>query len=737
VVAGNALYLLHIFNPNPLNLYSGLAAITHPGILAGLPSADPNSGITAQALGHLAAEDWLHGHVPWWNPFEGLGAPLAGEMQSAALFPLTILLAFSGGQVYLHLLLELIAGFSAYLLLHELRVGRTAATGGAVAFALCGTFAWFSHAPENPVAFLPMLLLGLEYAARDGHPKSCRGWVTIAVAIALSLYAGFPEMAYIDGVFAAVWAVARLIEVGPARRRRFIRTTAVGAGVGALLSAPIVVAFADYLPSANLGAHSGLFGGVSLPGPALSQLFLPYVYGPIDAFSSYDHSGTLSSIWGNVGGYLTASLLMLGLVGLYGRRRRLLRLAVALWLLVALGRTFGVPVLSALVNALPGMRDVAFYRYSPPTWTLALVVLATLGTHDLLQHRVPRWWIGVCGALSALAVALSVLRARVLWHELVGAADHRAWAVASVLWALGTIGTIGGAALFLRGRVRAGVMMSVLAFDALAMFVIPQLSAPRSATLYPAPVEYLTTHLGTSRFYTVGPIPANYGSYFGTASLNSNDVPEPKRYDSYLTDQLHLSVGSGPPASVAAATFMAHLTAFEDSGVKYLLTPSGFSLPVAPDGAHLKLVFSGPSADIYRVPSPGSLYKVGGPGCTVLADSLSKATVTCSSPRTLTRRELYMRGWSATVNGGAVSLEAHGDFQQVRLAAGRSTVVFSFTPPFMGPALVAFLAGLLLIAAGVVSRSRRRSPTWRRCAPLSAPSASAPHPPARRRAART
>src|SRR5580704_6860063 len=60
ILLGNSLYLLHVFNPNPLNLYSGLAAITHPGLTAGSPSADPNSGITSQALGHLAAEDWLH-----------------------------------------------------------------------------------------------------------------------------------------------------------------------------------------------------------------------------------------------------------------------------------------------------------------------------------------------------------------------------------------------------------------------------------------------------------------------------------------------------------------------------------------------------------------------------------------------------------------------------------------------------------------------------------------------------
>ena len=41
----------------------------------------------SQALGHRAALDWTHLRVPWWNPYEGTGMPLAGEMQSGALSP--------------------------------------------------------------------------------------------------------------------------------------------------------------------------------------------------------------------------------------------------------------------------------------------------------------------------------------------------------------------------------------------------------------------------------------------------------------------------------------------------------------------------------------------------------------------------------------------------------------------------------------------------------------------------
>ena len=93
--------------------------------------------------------DWLHLQPPWWNPFQGTGAPLAGEMQSAALFPFTIFTLAANGQLYEHILLELLTGVATYLLLRRLAISRWASTAAAIAFALNGTFAWFAHAPVN------------------------------------------------------------------------------------------------------------------------------------------------------------------------------------------------------------------------------------------------------------------------------------------------------------------------------------------------------------------------------------------------------------------------------------------------------------------------------------------------------------------------------------------------------------------------------------------------------------
>lgn len=77
-------YLVHIVTPGVLGFNSALATVPLGpwlGHNVGLPWVDPNVGYVSQALGHLSAVTLLHGHLPWWNPYEALGTPLAGEGQ--------------------------------------------------------------------------------------------------------------------------------------------------------------------------------------------------------------------------------------------------------------------------------------------------------------------------------------------------------------------------------------------------------------------------------------------------------------------------------------------------------------------------------------------------------------------------------------------------------------------------------------------------------------------------------
>ncbi len=726
VVAANLLFLLGIFDPNPLYWTSGLGIIHTGAVFAGQSTIDPNSGTTAQSLGHLAMLDLLHGRLPWWNPYEGIGAPLAGEMQSAAFFPPNLFVAAFGGQLPFHMLLEAAAGLATYGLLVRLDISRWIAAGAGCAFALDGAFSWFRHAAVNPIALLPLLLFAAERArtaAKEGRPGR---WALVALALALSVYAGFPEVAYLDGLFAVVWVLVRCAGLTRAQVLAYLRKLATGAVVGAALAAPILIAFADYLSSAFLGRHGTGFNDVALNRPASAALFFPYIFGPIFGYTANDPTGQLRVFWSNVGGYLTTSLLLLDLVALYARRLRPLRIALVAWILLALGRIYDIGPLHRLFDVLPVMNQVAAYRYLPPSVALASVALAALAVDDLRRREVARWFV-----LAALAVAVAVALilldvGRGLIDELSSTpANH--FAIASLVWGFGLIALVAGAALAFRGRLRTGVIVGLLVVDALAMFVVPEFSAPRSARVDMRLVDAVRSHAGLGRFYTLQPFTPNFGSYFDVGEVDVNDLPLPKAYASYITGHLDTNVLPNifigdtevrPTGPSPLQELVKNFAAYERIDVRVIVTKPGEIPAATVRSLGLKLVYADTLADVYVTPHPSPFYSVlsgtqaaasqasassGRASCTLSRQSIERVVAKCRRPSTLVRRELSMKGWTATVGNRRVPVRTEdGIFQEVALPAGRSVVTFSFTPPHEDAGLAAFLVGLAAVVGGWV-----------------------------------
>jgi Bacterial membrane protein YfhO len=705
VVLANLPYLLGYFDPNPLGTRSGLASSITQGLINGKPTIDPNIGYSSQAIGHLAALDILHLHLPWWNPYEATGMPLLGETQSAALFPPTLLTAFSGGQVYERMLLELIAGISTYVLLRRLRITRPAACAGAIAFALNGTFAWFAHAAINPVPFLPMLLLGIERAytaTRAGRPG---GWRLIVVAGGLSIYAGFPEVAYLDALMALCWLGWRAGCLEGGQRRTLAVKAALGGAGAALVSAPMLIAMSGFLGHADVGVHTtAQLGAEHLPASATAQLLMPYVYGQIN-------SDPRAEIWTMVGGYLSTSLLLFAAVGLCARARRGLRLVVLGWGLLVFARMYGQPpLLGHVIGVLPDMSKVEVFRYGTPALELSVIVLAALGLDDLArvpEHRRRLLWGAL--AIAGLVVA-AVLAARPVVHGLGAGFHHRPYFVASILWAALVVAAAAGIALLRNARTRALLLALVVVGDALALFVVPEFSAPRADRVDVAPVAYLQRHLGTSRFFTLGPVAPNYGSYFRLATLNINDFP-PTAYAGYVHARLDpvvdpgLFVGNfggwrprGAPSP--ESELMRHLDGYRAAAVRYVLTPAGQSLPQG--NRSFRLVRRTPTTWIYQLAGTSSYFTAH--GCQIRSNGRESAQLSCRGPSTLVRRETWFPGWTARVDGRLTPIRrVDGLFQAVSVPAGSHRIVFSFAPPGIGWGWLAVIGGCVLMCLPWVS----------------------------------
>ncbi len=116
-------------------------------------------------------------------------------------------------------------------------------------------------------------------------------------------------------------------------------------------------------------------------------------------------------------------------------------------------------------------------------------------------------------------------------------------------------------------------------------------------------------------------------------------------------------------------------------------------------------MFVSPSTWIYRL--GGSLPYFGAPGCITTSGARDSARVVCVRPSTLVRRETWLAGWSAQVDGHPTAIRrVDGLFQAVTVPAGSHRVTFSFTPPGMGWALTGLLCGCVLLLVPTV---RRRS----------------------------
>jgi hypothetical protein len=569
------------------------------------------------------------------------------------------------------------------------------------------------HAPANPVAFLPFVLLGIEWAREGALEQRRRGWVLMAVALALSLYAGFPETAFIDGLLAVLWLLVRLVGMPRRALATYAQSLVLGAVIGALLAAPIIVAFLDYLQHADVGGHGGAFARASLSAnSALPAQVMPYVFGPLSGFISQDPP--LEGFWGNIGGYLGAALCTLGVMGLAGRRHRALRIVLGAWVVVGLARLVGVAWALDLVNLIPGVKSTAFYRYAPPSWEMAVVVLAVLGLDDVLRRETSRWVVAASGAVMVAIGLLCWHAALPVLHALAGAPDSGAWARSSFAWSMAVVGAVVllclvpsfEAGSFRWESARAPVLTTVVLLDVIVMFATPEFSAPRRAVIDTNVVRYLDQYLAEQRFYTLGPLSPNYGSYYALSSLNVNDLPIPKAFENFVTRKLDSNVDPliftgttevDPNGPSPAQELVDNLAEYQAVGVKYVILPPGFPLPPS-RVAGIRQVYADRTADIVEIPHPAPLFGSAGGGCTVRTLSPTQASVDCPKPSTIVYRELSMPGWHAQVDGRPLAVHPHGPiFQSVDVPGGRSTVQFSFTPPYEGLALAAFAAGLVAL----------------------------------------
>ena len=637
-------------------------------------------GFTSEALGRLAAWDWLHGIVPWWNSYTGVGMPLAGELQPGVFFlPFTLLLWLPEGILWQQVSMQIIAGLATYALLRELGLSRLAALTGGALFALNGTIAWTPGPATGycSLPFLPLLLFGVERARKQ--QKGATSILIIGVATAWSILAGFPETAYISALLVLAWGLYRL--VSEPKRWTMARRAIAGFVLGLLVATPLLIAFVDYMrQSGSFGIHNG--GEKSLPWAAFSATLMPYVYGSLGTSL---HSLPLSQIWFAIGGYTDILIILMALVGLSSRSaHRGLKFILLAWILLAWAKTFGVPPVMGLINHLPLMKQTNFFRYAPPSWELAMIILAAFGLDDFM-NRTPGWRkpFGVAIGLLAIGIALAWPQ-RAFWERPKALVPFGFLLLGlSVAWALTGLFAAGLSWKRLPGRQCRMALACLLVFDAAIMFMVPQSASTRGDWLDASAVQFLGNHLGLSRVYTLGPIQPNYGAYFQVASINHNVEPVPKLWADYVERNLLPGYSSRDLGETFWAGEMRNaegeralgqnLADYLKLGVRYILTrPSQSPMPTTfvPSQSRERLV----TPRLQRLFSVLERFHFA-------ADDLAKPTIERFIAKAIFKVGLFFVGSAHPDDIHRGESVGNVDTAQVTLQRGQSVIISMLAPP--------------------------------------------------------
>ena len=328
---------------------------------------------------------YADGEIPLWNPYQGAGAPLAGNMISEVFDPL--LLAVNLHPTPLVWDISMIGAFvlgaaAAYLFARVLGLRVIPAVVTSAGFSLSGWFFLYSNNPfSRSYVFLPLLFLLVELVLRSRRLLPAFG---LAVVVAGNIYVGMPEISFLVLGSTAVYAVARLVQE---RRRMPLRVSLVrlgGAGVlGLMLAAPLVLLFLQYEPlSFNVHKSGAGNGSQSDPQWGLLNWLVPFFAKPPES----TFSPTVRS-WFGVG---------VGICSLVAMSGRTETRRLHTWLFVAIGGAVLLKIYEFRVfdwvGRLPIVEQVVFPAFAPPVASFAFAVLAGIGVQvlhrrDLLLRR--------------------------------------------------------------------------------------------------------------------------------------------------------------------------------------------------------------------------------------------------------------------------------------------------------------------------------------------------------------
>jgi hypothetical protein len=527
-------------------------------------------------------ELWREHTLPNWNPYSGLGAPLAGNLQSQPYYPLSFIYSLAPSPYAYNLwvvLRLLVAGLGMFALLRWYVSFFPALLGG-TAMMLTGYYIIHYDMPHLSVdVMLPALLCCVEYTLRKPGPASFASMFVVAFC---TVSGGMPESTLLLTAFTALYAIFawfRMLRAGRAVRRGAV-TLMSGLALGMAAAAIVLLPFLE-LWGISFNVHDPNNGAGTFPGASgdlldvtIGQYLAPLLVGPTRN-NIFEGFGGFS----NMRGYFGAAAMFFALVGLvdlaYRRFKRqvaptdgvLLFFACAAVLLVAKRYQFaGIN----WIGYLPELRYVIFQNYDEALLAVAIAACAAIGLERLLTGAVPRWaTIASATTLLATLIALEgAIRPRL---SVASHTEYFEWAMTTATLALAvaafTAIICAGSTRPLRARFLGPAAVAIVAIELACAYIVPifyVVNTEPALNMNPyrgAPfVSYLQSVAPPDRWRVFGKdgylFPA-WSGVFGLSNVTHLDAVYFRRYLPWV--QAFLATGT--PADVAIADRFTGVTA--------------------------------------------------------------------------------------------------------------------------------------------------------------------------------
>ncbi len=658
-----------------------------------------------------------HGTLPLWDPYTLSGHSFIGEMQTAAFYPLHLLLLlfpFDQNGVFSPQLYHQWFAFAHFLgacfmfaLVRELGLSRFSAIVAGVCFSLSGfvAYAGWPHMFESAI-WLPLIFLFLLRAIRADSVRRLALWASLSgLCLGLSVLAGGLHVVMMQAIVivtAAAFAGFNPQTVGKAFRNRPWIAAALAAAVVAIIG--FCAGAVQLLPSMEYGPHALRWLGV----PALpATQKIPYAYLG-DGLWPHGFVGLLfeSAFGGNLGGGEVISPHM-GVFPMIAAVIGIWKCWGNLWV-----RYLGGLALAAFLYSLGSFSVLhgALYALVPYLWMaweadrfmylahFSLAVLAAFGAETLLIGQAG--WrglnriLGWCVIGGGVALAIPALFRRV---------EINPWSSFFILLVFLSYGLF---RYILRGHTGTTarlLMLGLILFDLSALnwswWNKIQAAKTRTDQLERAlscrgAVSFLKSQPGLFRVQVLANEPPNIGDLFQIPAISGRGTTLLKDYAPLMgrSDLLNARYLLRPASAVEPGPV------YQDAYWKVYENPNAYPRAwvvheaiVEPSSERLVERRDSPEIDLHRQALLGAGLQtaleppVEGASENVAFRSYGASrmelSVRAESQGLLVLSEIFYPGWRATVNGAAQRIyKVDGGLRGVVVPIGESRVVLSYTP---------------------------------------------------------